>query len=264
MKKTLAVLGAGRMGHAIAHALIARKILQPRQLVMADPLSAQRRRAAALGCAVTADAALAASQAASILLAVKPQKVEEVAARIRLAVRGKRVVSILAGTTRARLRQLLPGARIVRVMPNTPLLVGSGATAIARDGVAPEDLRFAVRLFEPMGRVWKVQEKWMNGITALSGSGPALVCAFLEACIAAAGKNGLPPELSEELGLQTLAGTAALLRSGGLTPAQLREMVTSPGGTTEAALRVFARRRLPGLVEAAIRSAVRRGAELSR
>jgi pyrroline-5-carboxylate reductase len=211
---TIGILGAGRMGYAIASTLVHQRILAPRKIGMADPSSSARRRGARLGCRVTADAYETARQAETILLAVKPQKVEEVAALIGPAVRGKRVISILAGATRSRLRRLLHGARIVRVMPNTPLLVAQGAIVIARDGVSPQDLRYAVRLFSPMGGVWIAPEKWMNAVTALSGSGPALFCAFLEAGVAAASSCGLPARLSEELAVQTLAGTARLLQNG--------------------------------------------------
>lgn len=262
------VLGAGRMGHAIVSSLISRRIFPPANISMADPAAPARRRAAVLGCASTPSALEAARSSKDILLAVKPQKIEEVSAQIRPAVRGKRVISILAGTTSKRLNQLLPGARIIRVMPNTPLLAGSGATVIAQDGVSRTDLRFVVRLFEPMGKVWVVPEKWMNVVTALSGSGPALFCAFLEACIHAGAENGLPATLAEELAIQTMSGTSRLLTGSvpalRLTPESLRVMVTSPGGTTEAALTVFEKRRLRRLVSESIRAAVRRGQFLSR
>lgn len=265
----LGILGAGRMGFAIAESLVSRRIFSPEKIFMADPSPSARRLAARLGCRVSEDAAAAARGSKNILLAVKPQKIEEVAGRIRSAVRGKRVISILAGTTRSRLSRLLPGARIIRVMPNTPLLAGCGATVIARDGVSRADLLFAARLFNPLGKVWMAPEKWMNAVTALSGSGPALFCAFLENYISAAAEHGLPKRLAEELAVQTFVGTAALLDgkvSGRrrLTPEALRVMVTSPGGTTEAALNVFERRRLKTLVNSAVRDAVRRGRYLSR
>lgn len=262
--RSLGILGAGRMGYAVASVLIRRRMIAPRRLTIADPATAARRRAARLGCRVTPSALDAASRSESILLAVKPQKIQEVAALIAPAVCGKRVLSILAGTTRARLTMLFPGARIIRAMPNTPLMAGLGAIVIARDGLSAADSRFASGLFAPMGRVWVAPEKWMNAVTALSGSGPALICAFLEACVSAAAANGLPEKLSEELGIQTLAGTAHLLQNARLTPRALREMVTSPGGTTEAALQVFGRRRLERMVHEAIRAAVRRARILSR
>lgn len=264
----LGLIGAGRMGFAIASALIRGRVFKPKELIMADPSAACRRRAAKLGCRHTSDACTAASLSETIILAVKPQKISDVAAGQRLAVRNKRVISILAGTTTKRLAELLPGARIVRVMPNTPLLAGRGAIVIARDGVSRKDLQFATRLFESMGRVWTAPEKWMNAVTAISGSGPALFCAFLEALMSAGRAVRLPVKFAEELSIATMAGTSRLLRgsspAGPCTPQKLREMVTSPGGTTEAALRVFSRRDLKGVVHSAVRAAVRRGISLSR
>ena len=266
---TLAILGSGRMGYAIASALIARKEFSAKKIIMADPMPGARRRATRLGCSALPDAFEAAAGSNNILLAVKPQRIEEVSKQIRRAVWGKRIISILAGTPRSRIMTLLPGARIIRVMPNTPLLAASGATVIARDGVSKADMQFTKRLFGSVGKVWVAPEKWMNAVTALSGSGPALFCAFLEACIAAGSENGLPGRMAEELAIQTFAGTAALLKNTRpgvppLTPRALREMVTSPGGTTEAALGVFVRRRLPAVIRESIRAAIQRGMALSR
>ncbi len=261
----LGLIGAGRMGHAIVASLVAQKKFLAREVFVAEPDGKARRRAARLGCRVSDCACEVSEKSRTILLAVKPQKIAEVAERIRPSVRNKRVISILAGATRARLLALLPGARIVRVMPNTPLLAGCGAVVIARDRVSRADLQFTIRLFSPLGRVWTAPEIWMNAVTALSGSGPALVAAFLEAYISAGRANGLPAAESEALAIQTLAGTSALLRGGfGLTPKTLREMVTSPGGTTEAALAIFERRKLGRIVREAFDAAVRRGRTLSR
>ncbi len=260
----MAIIGAGRMGYAIAASWVRNHVILPRQLILADPLRSARRRAAALGCRVTPDPAAAARIARSVLLAVKPQVISHTAGRMGREVRGKRVISILAGTTRRRLARLLPGARIIRAMPNTPLLVGAGAIVLSTDGTSPADLRFASRLFASMGRVFLVPERRMNVVTALSGSGPALYCAFLESLSGAAKRAGLPADLSESLAVQTLAGTGQLLRIGPrLSPRRLREMVTSPGGTTEAALAIFKRRRLGEVAREAIRAAVRRGIQLS-
>lgn len=263
----LGFLGAGRMGFAIASALIRKKIFSPGQMLMADPDPSARRRATALGIRASADVLDTARRSESILLAVKPQKISEVSEIIRPAVKGKRIISILAGTTRSRLRALLPGSRIVRVMPNTPLLAGKGATAVTRGGSTPADIAFARRLFEPLGKVWLVPESWMNAVTALSGSGPAIFCEFLERYAAAAVSAGLPARLAQDLAIQTFIGTAALLEGSetvsALPPQKLREMVTSPGGTTEAALREFQRLGLDPIVRHAVKSAVRRGRELS-
>ncbi len=261
----LAVIGAGRMGYAIASSLVSRGVVPARKIILADPQKNLRRRAALLGCRAVDNAAEASASARTILLAVKPQRIADVAPSLRACVRGKLVISILAGTTRRRLSALLPGSRIVRVMPNTPLMSGKGATAIAKDRVSRADLRRVIRIFASVGRVWTVPEEWMNAVTAVSGSGPALVCAFLEALAEGGRGEGLPAALAFDLARQTLIGTAALLDSDrNLSPESLRINVTSPGGTTEAALNEFRRRNLARTVAAGVRSAVRRGRLLAR
>lgn len=263
--RVLGFIGAGRMGLAIATALIRKRVYRPNEILLADPSPSARRSAARLGCRVTEDSCDVMHASHDIVLAIKPQKIEEVSALIGPHASGHRIISILAGTTRRRLSQILNDARVIRVMPNTPLLVDRGATAIARDGVAGPDLRFTQSIFSAVGRVYIVPEKWMNAVTALSGSGPAVLCAFLESYTRAANRGGLPPAMAADMARQTFIGTAALLlMDPTLSPRYLREQVTSPGGTTEAALSELSRRRMDDVVFCAFRAAVSRGKQLSR
>ncbi|MBI4179118.1 pyrroline-5-carboxylate reductase [bacterium] len=263
----LGIIGGGRMGYAILESMIKRGHFDPRGrgLIAADPDPKALDRARRLGCDVTHDSRRAAAKSSHVLLAVKPQMIDDVAAEIGESCRGKRILSILAGTTRVRLAGLFPGAQsIVRIMPNLPLTVGAGATVVARDGLTAADKRVLKNIFDPMGILAYVPERLMNAVTALSGSGPAFFCAFLEALTAAAVRAGLPGQTARVLAAQTLAGTSELLRRKNVAPDELRRRVTSPGGTTEAGLAAFRRGGLDRIAGAAIRAAIRRGRELSR
>jgi pyrroline-5-carboxylate reductase len=149
------------------------------------------------------------------------------------------VISIAAGVPLALIESKLQGRRVVRAMPNTPALVGAGATAIAPGQHAgPEDLALARALFESVGRVVETPESLLDAVTALSGSGPAYVFYLAEALVDAGEAIGLPKQVAAELALQTVYGAAKLLHESSETPAELRRKVTSPGGTTQAGVEV--------------------------
>lgn len=198
-----------------------------------------------------------------VLVAVKPQHVAEIAAELG-AGGAVRALSIAAGV---RLDALLDGfganARVVRAMPNTPALVGQGAAAIAGSATATDvDLAWADEILSAVGTVTRVEESALDAVTGLSGSGPAYIFLLAEAMIAAGIEQGLAPEVADALARQTVLGAASLLAESAEDPAQLRFNVTSPGGTTAAAIAVMQARELEQIVSEAIAAATDRSIEL--
>lgn len=259
----LGIIGAGNMGMAIVRGVIEAGVLPPQTIVVADLDESCRKAAAGLGCRSTADAAEM-REAGQILLAVKPQGFAAVAGAIGPLQRGTVVISIMAGLGSRAIRQALgPLARVVRAMPNTPCRVGAGMTAIAPgDGAEPGDEALAVKIFAALGRTVIVHEHHMHAVTGISGSGPAYVFLLAEAMEHAAVSAGLDDVTAGLLVRQTILGAGTLLAESAEAPAELRAAVTSPGGTTEAALEVMMDRDWPAIVGDAIAAARDRGAEL--
>lgn len=266
--KTVGFVGGGNMAEAIVRGLLAGPIAADRVMV-AEPLAGRRRLLARrYGVAVTADNAAVAAASDLVVLAVKPQVLDEVVAGLRGSI-GRRsiVVSIAAGVKIARLEKRLGDSlRVVRVMPNTPCLVGLGASVLCGGRHArPGDVRLARELFESVGRAWTVDsEKHLDAVTGLSGSGPAYVYRFAEALIAGGVRNGLDERLATELAFQTIAGAAQMLLRTGQTPESLREAVSSPGGTTLAGLAQLDARGFVATVSDGVTAATRRSKELGR
>lgn len=204
--------------------------------------------------------------AETLVLAVKPQDMREALAPLAPLVRGKLVVSVAAGVRIADLARWLGGHRkLVRCMPNTPALIGAGITGLyaPRDEVGPEERGRVETILGAVGEVlWLQEERLLEPVTALSGSGPAYVFWFIEQLAASGEALGLPAQVSRRLALKTVLGAAQLAAQSGQTPAQLRRQVTSSGGTTEAALRVFDEERMAERLRRALEAASRRGAEL--
>ncbi len=259
----LGVLGGGNMAEALVRGVIRAELLPPAHIAVHDILPARREVFAALGCAAAETPAEAAA-AGVVLLATKPQNAEE--ALSGLAFGGDALlVSIAAGIPCKRLEGWVGGTpRVVRVMPNTPLLVGMGASALARGTHATaEDMARATALFAGSGVAVEVPEDALDAVTALSGSGPAYVFRFAEALQRAGEELGLDPGLAAKLTCATLRGSAEMLERFG-DPAALGKNVTSPGGTTAAALAVLDAKGFDGIVSAALAAARDRGAELGR
>jgi pyrroline-5-carboxylate reductase len=200
-----------------------------------------------------------------IILAVKPQNMDEVTAEIAGTItEDKMIVSIAAGITLPYLSSRLKTSRIIRVMPNTPALVQEGMSVLSLcECFADKDMGPIRDIFMSVGKVLVLPEKYMDAVTALSGSGPAFIALFVERMTDAGVAMGLTPDNASELAVQTLIGTAKLLETG-MPPGKLREMVTSPGGTTAAGLKVFEEKRLKDVVTAAIEAATARSRELGR
>lgn len=272
---TFGVIGLGRMAQALLFPLMASGLL-PRervQAVVASDASAQRLAAAHPGLAVGTDAA-AAWRAEALLLAVKPQQLAALAATAPAppslsaaegstegSTQAPLLISVLAGVTLGRLQALFPGRRIVRAVPNTPCLVGAGLCGLAwGEGVSEAQRRWVQQLFAQVAEVVELPEPQLDAFLALTSSGPAFVALVSEAMSDGAVAAGLPRALAQHLAHRTLAGTAALLHEQDLHPGQLKDMVSSPGGTTIAGLR----RLEAGGVRSALLEAVLAAAERSR
>lgn len=263
----LLLVGAGKMGSALLHGWL-RLGLEPSQIYVVDPQPSfelktdLRERGIALNPTSMV-------QPKVVLLAVKPQILAPVLKAIALHVdKETLVVSILAGATLGALDAgLPPRTAIIRTMPNTPAAIGRGVTAmIANAEVTPEQRAVASQLMEAVGDVaWIGDEALMDAVTAVSGSGPAYVFLLAEALARAGVKAGLSPELAAKLASATVAGAGELMHRSDTTPETLRKNVTSPGGTTAAALEVLmAPDGLEWLMTAAVKAAAERSKELGR
>jgi pyrroline-5-carboxylate reductase len=261
-------IGGGNMARSLIGGLVGRGQAASR-LHVAEP-HAELRDALArdFGVDAQADNAAAAAKGAIWLFAVKPQVMKSVCAALAPLAQSQRplVVSIAAGITSGQLSQWLGGdIAVVRTMPNTPALLGAGATGLfANAAVSAQQRREADALMQATGiTAWIDDESRMDAVTALSGSGPAYVFLLAEAMQAAGEAQGLDAEIARRLALQTIVGAARMLAESGETAAVLRQRVTSPGGTTQAALETFDAGGFRALVDAAIASATRRGRDLS-
>jgi pyrroline-5-carboxylate reductase len=262
----LGIIGAGNMGGAIARGALERGLFGPENVVLCDVVSEKARELARELHIQTLESALEVAREASIvLIAVKPQTMEECLVEIKEAIeRTKLIISIAAGITTGFIENRLgENVRVVRVMPNTPALVGAGATAICAGGRAGEnDLDEAEKIFAALGKVYRFDEALIDAVTAVSGSGPAYLFLFAECLQKAAIAAGLPESEAPGLVAQTLFGASKLLMESSDTASSLREKVTSPGGTTEAALAIFADRGFERSVIAAVEGALVRAKEL--
>lgn len=262
---TVAIIGAGVMGETLLSGLI-RSGTAPADLSVGEK---REERAAELRAAYGVEVVsnVEAAAADTVLLVVKPQDMTGVLDEIAGALRpGQLLVSLAAGITTAVIEAHVPaGVAVVRVMPNTPALVDEGMAAISGGAAADEEhLARAEALLAATGRVVRVPEVQQDAVTAISGSGPAYVFLVAEAMIDAGVALGLPRETASELTLQTIAGAAKLLRESGDLPEELRAKVTSPNGTTAAAIAEFEARDLRGTFAGATEAARDRSIELAQ
>jgi pyrroline-5-carboxylate reductase len=267
MDGTLAILGTGRLGEALLSGLLRSGWAEPGQL----RCTVRREdRAAALaeahGVTATTDSAAAAAEADVILIAVKPQTIRELLTEIAPKVHeGQTVISVAAGVTTAAIEGLLPDRTpVVRVMSNTPVQVDEAMSVIAPGRWAAEaHLAEAEEILRHVGRVVRLGEEHLDAVTALSGSGPAYFFLLAEAMIDAGILLGLSRDIATDLIIQTMVGSAKMLRDTGRHPVELREAVTSPGGTTIAAIRVLEEERVRAAFLNAIEAARDRSVELA-
>lgn len=262
----IAFLGAGKMASALLNGLLRAKLVEPSSVWVADAVPAVADALARQsGVNVAASNAEAVAAADTVILCVKPMDATTALESCQDALDGKLLISIVTGLSCQRMQRVsAEGTRVVRAMPNTPAQVGEGATAIAGGELTTqEDLDRAVRIFESVGRAWIVKEDLFDAVTGLSGSGPAYVCLFLEALSDGGVAAGLPRQLASELAAQTVLGAAKMVVESGQHPAILREAVTSPGGTTAAALGVLEWSGVRSAVHEAVLAAADRSRELS-
>lgn len=255
------------MATAILRSLLDRGLVTPAQVAVSDPQEGSRQAANRLGVLATASNAEALRDADVVFLAVKPGIVpvvlRENAERLTP---GQLVVSIAAGVSLAAMEELLPeGVPVIRVMPNTPVLVGAGAAALCRGAAATEEHAALVRqMFEAGGICVEVNEAQMDAVTGLSGSGPAYVCLIIEALADGGVRMGLPRDVALKLATQTLLGGARWVQETGEHPAALKDRVTTPGGTTIAGLAALEEAAVRSGLIKAVEAATRRSAELGK
>ncbi|WP_428389487.1 pyrroline-5-carboxylate reductase [Mucisphaera sp.] len=256
-------IGAGNMAEAIARSAIAANLLKPDQIAAADPSPERLAVFASFGIATYTTNADLLANCEQIILAIKPQVLEKIAADLQPLRDDQILISIMAGMSTTKIAATLGRpARIVRVMPNTPVMIARGMAGICIGSAAePGDEDLSVALFEAGGEVVRVDEEHMDAITAVSGSGPAYLFYLAEAMTAAAAEIGLG-EHADKLVRQTLLGAAELLAQSEEPPAELRRRVTSPGGTTAAAIDTLDQEQTTKAVIKAITAARDRGREL--
>ncbi len=248
------------MAKAIIEGAIADGILDGNAIAVADPTESSRDFFTTLGCETFQSAELL-PDASYVILAVKPQVFDSVAPHVKSDV----VYSIMAGVTIARIEEAVGHQRIVRIMPNLPCSIGYGAAGLALGASASEeDASLAYQLFSAIGIVTEVPEERMDAVTAVSGSGPAYLFLLAEAMIDGGVKAGLDQETADALVRQTLLGSAALLLQDDRSAGELREAVTSKGGTTAAAIQVMQERDVPKAITDAVVAARNRGSELGK
>lgn len=262
----LALVGAGQMGGALLKGFVESKKLLAQNILVCEP---SEKRANQLqqefGICIAKDNISAIKECNVVLLAVKPQIVDHVLDETKSALDTKKtLISIAAGvSTDHILKRVNKNIPVVRVMPNTPALIGRGIAVISQGKYAPKSsIRIAEELLSSVGEVVLLDEKYQNQSTAISGSGPAYVFLFTEALIDAGVKSGLPRNISTKLVIETIIGSALLLKETKKHPAVLKDMVTSPGGTTIAALEAFEGGGLREITFKAVDEAVKRAEEL--
>jgi len=262
----IGIIGLGKMGSALLRGIVSCGICLPQEITASDPsLPELASNPDYCGIRTGWDNAAAVKDAELVILAVKPQVFPEVAASLAAELHNQLVVSVMAGISIDHLRQALgTQARFIRVMPNTPVMIQKGVSAVAWDSAATQaDRELAKKIFQQLGAVVEVEEKLMDAVTAVSGSGPAYVAVMLEALADGGVLAGLPRDLALRLAALTVQGAAGMVDLG-KHPAELKDMVASPAGTTIAGLAVLEARGFRSALIDAVRAAAERSKELNR
>ncbi|MDD3398623.1 MAG: pyrroline-5-carboxylate reductase [Candidatus Methanomethylophilaceae archaeon] len=263
MERRLGFIGAGNMAEALMKGVIAHGLYAAEDIIASEIYRPRREHIAQkLGVQATDDNAQVVDSASIVVLAVKPQHLAEVLEPLADRFRADQlVVSIVAGITIKALEKMMPAAKVVRVMPNQPCMSMASATAFSRGkGAGEEDAQAVRAIFESVGVAYEVQEKLLDAVTGLSGSGPAYAYLMIEALADGGVLMGLPRDIAQSLAAQTLLGAAKTVLDTGEHPGRLKDMVCSPGGTTIAAMQVLEE----AGVRAALMGAVQASAEKSK
>ena len=267
---TIGLIGCGKMGSALTLGAIRAGVLAESQIRAYDPVAAaveSLQKEAEIAAAASLEDLIAICD--TFLLCVKPNDVGPVLEKIASGSQGPDkalVLSIAAGVTISSMESAAQGkARIVRIMPNTPAMIGKGAAAYSLGSAAtPDDGSFTEKLLSAVGTACEVKETLLDAVTGTSGSGPAYVYTFIEALADGALLEGIPREQAFQLAAQTVLGAAAMVSETGLHPAELRDRVTSPGGTTIAGLRALENGKFRATVMDAVHTATERAKELGQ
>jgi len=266
--RQIGFVGGGNMAEALLAGLLRQGLTTPDRVVVSDPLaSRQELLGREFGVVVTADNQAAVRGADIVVLCVEPQVLDDVLAELAPSLQSHPlVISVAAGYPLSRIQAKLTGAtRLVRAMPNTPSAIGVGVTALSSAaGLSASDRQAAERLFESVGTVVVVEERLMDAVTGLSGSGPAYVFAMVEALADGGVLAGLPRATAQQLAAQTVAGAARMVLGEGEHPAVLKDRVASPGGTTIAGLSRLEQGRLRATLISAVEAATQRSQELGK
>lgn len=265
-QRTIATIGSGVMAEAIIAGLLRGRLVDPAQVIASHPRAERRDQlAAAHGIRTAASNLEAIAEADVVILAIKPQMLARVGREIGSSLKpGQLIISVLAGATTKALVTALSHTQIVRSMPNTPARLGKGMTVwFATPEVTPDQRAQAAALLSALGAQLEVDdEKLVAMATAVSGTGPTYVFLFMEALIDAAVHLGFPRHIAHDLVIETLEGSTLFAKQSGMHPAELRNMVTSPGGTSAAALHELESGRLRTVLSEAVWAAFRRTVEL--
>ena len=265
--RKIAFIGVGNMAGAIINGILQSGNVTPDQLILSDRFPDKCTVYTERGALMAASPAEAASMADCVVLSVKPQNFPEILPELSLVagIEQKLIITIAAGISIDTVRNALCGAPVVRVMPNTPMLVGMGVSALCRaDNVSAEDFAFACALFEASGAITVIDEADMNRIISVTGSSPAYVFAFIDAMYKGALAQGLEIDGLLSCICDVVIGSATLLKSGGLSPEEQISRVTSKGGTTERAMNVIRERDMASILSDAMLACTARADEMGR
>ncbi len=265
MEERIAVLGFGIMGEALVKSMVSSGVTSKERLVVTDAVPERLKAASQYGVRSITNNAHAVSGADVVIIAVKPQNVPALAEEIRTALDKQTIISIAAGISTAYLEDALGVLPVIRVMPNICCTVSKGVLAVSRGRyVQPHHMEIATRLLGPSGEVIPVQETLMDGVTGLSGSGPAFMFVILEALADAGVRVGFDRRTSMQMAAWTMLGSAELVLGSGKHPAELKDMVTSPGGTAIAGIHALEKAGIRAAIIDAVQVAAERSAELGQ
>jgi len=266
-QRTIGIAGVGKMGEALVRGLVVGRFVPPSKILVSDAVPQRAKEIAAkYDVEAVATTAKLAERADVLVLAAKPKDmpglVDSIAGQVK---KDALVITLAAGVRTAFVEKILKGrGRVARMMPNLACAVGEGATAFALGSTATDaDALVVEEMMGALGRVMKVEERHLDAVTALSGSGPGFIAALAHFMIEGGVRSGLPRDIASRLALQTMKGTAELLLTDGIEPMQLYKMVATPNGTTEAGFKLMESRGVPQSITDAIVAAAKRAEELA-